>query len=86
MYNYRENSAKFYTTTKDADSSLVIVFTARRPVSDSIPPSVFEPTDHPRILGLNVCLTLYSGLFWFVGLYGISNFVGYLTPNPFLCK
>ena len=23
---------------------------------------------------------------WFVGLYGISTFVGYLTPNPFLCK
>ena len=24
-----------------------------------------------------------SGLVWF---YGISTFVGYLTPNPFLCK
>ena len=23
---------------------------------------------------------------WFVGVYGISTFVGYLTPNPFLCK
>ena len=23
---------------------------------------------------------------WLVGVYGISNFVGYLTPNPFLCK
>ena len=23
---------------------------------------------------------------WFVGFYGKSNFVGYLTPNPFLCK
>ena len=23
---------------------------------------------------------------WFVGFYGISTFVGYLTPNPFLCK
>ena len=22
----------------------------------------------------------------FLGLYGISTFVGYLTPNPFLCK
>ena len=21
-----------------------------------------------------------------VGSYGISNFVGYLTPNPFLCN
>ena len=23
------------------------------------------------------------GLVWFVGFYGISTFVGYLTPNPF---
>ena len=23
---------------------------------------------------------------WFVGNYGISTFVGYLTPNPFLCN
>ena len=23
---------------------------------------------------------------WFVGFYGISTFVAYLTPNPFLCK
>ena len=23
---------------------------------------------------------------WFFGLYGISTFVGYLTPNLFLCK
>ena len=23
---------------------------------------------------------------WFIGFYGISTFVGYLTPNPFLCK
>ena len=23
---------------------------------------------------------------WLVGFYGISAFVGYLTPNPFLCK
>ena len=23
---------------------------------------------------------------WFDGFYGISIFVGYLTPNPFLCK
>ena len=25
-------------------------------------------------------------LVWFVWLYGISTFVGYLMPNPFLCK
>ena len=23
---------------------------------------------------------------WFVRYYGISTFVGYLKPNPFLCK
>ena len=23
---------------------------------------------------------------WLVGFYGISTLVGYLTPNPFLCK
>ena len=28
----------------------------------------------------------FYGLVWFVGFYGISTFVGYLTPNPFLCK
>ena len=26
------------------------------------------------------------GLVWLFGFYGISTFVGYLTPNPFLCK
>ena len=28
----------------------------------------------------------WFGLVWFVWFYGISTFVGYLTPNPFLCK
>ena len=28
----------------------------------------------------------WFGLVWFVGFYGISTFVGYLTPNLFLCK
>ena len=27
-----------------------------------------------------------QGLVWFVGFYGISTFVGYLMPNPFLCE
>ena len=27
----------------------------------------------------------WFGLVWFGGFYGISTFVGYLTPNPFLC-
>ena len=30
-----------------------------------------------------VCLSLLVSL---VRFYGISTFVGYLTPNPFLCK
>ena len=28
----------------------------------------------------------HNSLVWFVGFYGISTFVGYLMPNPFLCK
>ena len=28
----------------------------------------------------------FCGLVWFVGFYGITTFVDYLTPNPFLCK
>ena len=28
----------------------------------------------------------YFSLVWFVWFYGISTFVGYLTPNLFLCK
>ena len=31
-----------------------------------------------------VCINLF-GLVWFVEFYGISTFVGYLMPNPFLC-
>ena len=30
--------------------------------------------------------TPWSRFSWFVGFYGISTFVGYLMPNPFLCK
>ena len=30
--------------------------------------------------------TRATKLIWFGGFYGISTFVGYLTPNPFLCK
>ena len=32
---------------------------------------------------INIRLDWYS---WLVGFYGISTFVGYLTPNPFLYK
>ena len=28
----------------------------------------------------------YITIGWFVGVYGILTFVGYLMPNPFLCK
>ena len=31
-------------------------------------------------------LFLFEFLSWLVGFYGISAFVGYLTPNPFLYK
>ena len=30
--------------------------------------------------------SLLSLMVWFVGFYGISTIVGYLMPNPFLCK
>ena len=32
-----------------------------------------------------VCVCVYE-LGWLFGFYGISTFVGYLMPNPFLCK
>ena len=28
----------------------------------------------------------WFGLVWFVGFYGISTSIGYLMPNPSLCK
>ncbi len=33
-----------------------------------------------------IFIKVWVGLVWFVGFYGILTFVGYLTPNPFLCK
>ena len=39
-----------------------------------------------NILG---CQSLQNIIFlvgWLVGFYGISTFIDYLTPNPFLCK
>ena len=43
-----------------------------------------------HLRGIAVTQTLVKDhrlmLVWFVGFYGISTFVGYLTPNPFLCK
>ena len=31
-------------------------------------------------------IKLSFGLVWFAGFYGTLTFVGYFTPNPFLCK
>ena len=45
--------------------------------------------NEPKIHGIcyiTLCYTRWFGLVWFVWFYGISTFVGYLTPNPFLCK
>ena len=33
-----------------------------------------------------IWIDVWFGLVWFGGFYGISTFVGYLTPNPFFCK
>ena len=33
-----------------------------------------------------IYIYIYICLVWFGGFYGISTLVGYLTPNPFLCK
>ena len=38
------------------------------------------------ICGRMLLWILFRGIVWFGGFYGISTFVGYLTPNPFLCK
>ena len=41
----------------------------------------------PATLGKKTNDDIYTAnLSWLVGFYGISTFVGYLTPNPFLCK
>ena len=39
---------------------------------------------HPRTVEFRK--TWFSSYGWLVGFYGVSTFVGYLTPNPFLCK
>ena len=41
---------------------------------------------NPLILAARVNWYHYSSSRWLVGFYGISTFVGYLTPNTFLCK
>ena len=38
------------------------------------------------VCNLSVDLNQFWLVGWLVGFYGISTFVGYLTPNPFLCK
>ena len=41
-----------------------------------------------KIIKMNSYQKEYNRLNWFglVWFYGISTFIGYLTPNPFLCK
>ena len=39
-----------------------------------------------EVNNVHVATSTTFGLVWFVGFYGISTFVGYLMPNPFLCK
>ena len=39
-----------------------------------------------RVSTLLINKTQKDSLVWFVGFYGISTFVGYLSPNPFLSK
>ncbi len=37
------------------------------------------------LIAANYISLLIKGVGWLIGFYGISTFVGYLTPNPFLC-
>ena len=36
--------------------------------------------------GYDTSTILFAVVGWLVGFYGISTFVGYLTPNPSFCK
>ena len=45
--------------------------------------------NHCRLFNAKSSLYIYISNTYdlvLVGFYGISTFVGYLTPNPFLCK
>ena len=55
---------------------------------DKIMDSVFYFAMFSFVFFLCVCVCALVGWLvgWLVGFYGISTFVGYLTPNPFLCK
>ena len=43
-------------------------------------------SESPCKMPLVILTSARFGLVWFGGFYGISTFVGYLTPNPLLCK
>ena len=45
---------------------------------------LFWETDSEILQNIKEACTLENR--WLVGFYGISTFVGYLTPNPFLYK
>ena len=40
----------------------------------------------PEMSNLYYLTFIILGLVWLVGFYGISTFLDYLTPNPFLYK
>ena len=40
---------------------------------------------HPKMTG-EMVKSAWAYISWVVGFYGISTFVGYLTPNPFSYK
>ena len=50
--------------------------------------SAWDPTTAKKLSETWIRMVQHDGLYfdWLVGFYGISTFVGYLTPNPFLCK
>ena len=45
-----------------------------------------KSTDQKATKLLFITVLVWFGLVWVVGFYGVSTFVGYLMPNPFLCK
>ena len=42
--------------------------------------------ENKKVLLDDVGMSIMIMVGWLVGFYGISTFVGYLIPNPFLCK
>ena len=61
-------------------------------VSDFVVMSIFDSVQRLDIEitkmdgGSELLLLFVWSIGWFVWFYGTSTFVGYLTPNPVLCK